>query len=162
MINIVLHQPEIAPNTGNAMRLAANAGAQLHLVKPLGFSLDTKALRRAGLDYRDTANVSVHEDFESCVDAIRLRLQRPPRQFLVTTRGSGNHADVAWQRGDVAVFGSESSGLPEQLHQRPDVEASIRLPMMPGNRSLNLSNAIAIVAYEAWRQFEFEGASTAP
>lgn len=157
MIHIVLHQPEIAPNTGNVMRLAANTNAQLHLVEPLGFTLETKALRRAGLDYRDTAKVSVHVDFESCLKNMQaIQTDRVPRLFLITTQGDRSHADVRWQRGDIAVFGSESSGLPQAIRDRPDITAHLRIPMIPGNRSLNLSNAVAVVTYEAWRQSNFE------
>ncbi len=155
MIHVVLHQPEIAPNTGNAMRLAANTGVTLHLIEPLGFSLDTKALRRAGLDYRDTANVHVHENLDACIAAIDAQQNHTLRLFLITTRGDRRHTDVEWQAGDIAVFGSESSGLPDSVRSRKDVAAKLRLPMRPGNRSLNLSNSVAVVVYEAWRQLGF-------
>ena len=157
MIDLVLHTPEIAPNTGNAIRLAANTGARLHLVEPLGFTLEAKAVRRAGLDYRDMASVQVHTSFETCIEAIVSVLHQQARVFLITTRGTQNHVDVNWRHGDVAVFGSESGGLPEHIHNSPLVSASLRLPMRPDNRSLNLSNTVAVVAYEAWRQQGFEG-----
>ncbi len=158
MIDLVLHSPEIAPNTGNAIRLAANTGARLHLIEPLGFTLEAKAVRRAGLDYQEMASVHVHAHFDACVQAIESERQQQPRVFLVTTRGTSSHADVNWCQGDVAVFGAESSGLPEHIHESPLVTGSLRLPMRPGNRSLNLSNAVAVVAYEAWRQQDFKGA----
>jgi len=161
MINLVLHAPEIAPNTGNAIRLAANTGAKLHLVKPLGFTLEAKAVRRAGLDYRDMASVQVHANFDACIDAIFIDQQQHLRVFLITTQGTQTHADVTWRQGDIAVFGSESAGLPAPVHASPRISASLRLPMRPDNRSLNLSNAVAVVAYEAWRQQGFIGAGVA-
>lgn len=158
MIDLVLYTPEIAPNTGNVIRLAANTGARLHLVEPLGFSLDEKAVRRACLDYRDMASVHVHADFEQCTAALIARHADQTRVFLVTTRGDQRHSDVQWRQGDAAVFGSESRGLPEHIHQHPRVRGRLRLPMRPDNRSLNLSNAVAVVAYEAWRHQGFAGA----
>ena len=157
MIDIVLHHPEIAPNTGNVMRLAANTGARLHLVEPLGFTLETKALRRAGLDYRDTASINVYPGFDACLDTIRARNDNQIRVFLISTKGTRQHDDVAWQRGDIAVFGSESSGLPTSVREHTDVNDCLRIPMRPDNRSINLSNAVAVVTYEAWRQNAFDG-----
>lgn len=164
MLNVVLHAPEIPPNTGNAIRLCANAGARLHLVEPLGFSLSEKALRRAGLDYAELVDVSVHGSLDACFGAIGLGAApgRPegdgPRVRALSVRGVRTHADVHWRAGDVALFGSESSGLPEAVLGRAEVEATLRLPMRAGVRSMNLSNAIAVVVYEAWRQGGFAGA----
>jgi len=159
MLNIVLLEPEIPPNTGNAMRLCANVGSTLHLVEPLGFTLQTKALRRAGLDYRDLAAVHVHTDLESCLTSLAAaRPQGTPRIHALSTRGDTRHDQVDWAAGDVALFGAESRGLPDHVLGDARLSARIRLPMRPGMRSLNLSNAIAVVAFEAWRQNGFEGA----
>jgi tRNA (cytidine/uridine-2'-O-)-methyltransferase len=153
MVEIVLHQPEIPPNAGNVIRLAANTGARLHLVGPLGFSLEDRALRRAGLDYHDLATVSVHRDWAACAAALAGR-----RMFALTTRGQRNAFDVRFAHDDVLVFGSETAGLPDALLVTFVAERRLRLPMLPGNRSVNLSNAVAVVVYEAWRQLEFRGA----
>lgn len=149
MFNIVLVAPEIPPNTGNVIRLAANTGAQLHLVKPLGFDLDDKQLRRAGLDYHEYATLKVHESFGALLESQR---PDPARLFALTTRGSHPFAESRFSPGDWFVFGSESAGLPESLREQFPPAQRIRLPMRPGNRSLNLSNAVAVVVFEAWRQ----------
>ena len=154
MIDIVLYQPEIPPNTGNVMRLAANTGARLHLVGPLGFSLHDRAVRRAGLDYRDLSEVHVHPNWDGCASALAGK-----RIFLLTTQAKMNLFDARFARGDAVLFGSETAGVPESLHKRFSEERRLRLPMRPGNRSINLANAVAIVVYECWRQLEFEGAS---
>ena len=153
MFDIVLHQPEIPPNAGNVIRLAANTGARLHLVEPLGFSLEDRQLRRAGLDYHEMANVQVHRDWPACRAALAGR-----RCFAVSTRGAVNYADPRYAAGDAFVFGPETSGLPQDLLAEFAVERRLRLPMRPGNRSLNLSNAVAVVVFEAWRQLRFCGA----
>lgn len=153
MFEIVLHQPEIPPNTGNIIRLAANTGARLHLVKPLGFTMEERLLRRAGLDYHEMANVTVHEDWEACKAALAGR-----RFFALTTKGSRPHHELTFQPGDVFVFGSESRGLPAEVLAEFAPEARLRIPMRPDNRSLNLSNAAAVVVFEAWRQQGFAGA----
>ena len=153
MFNVVLYRPEIPPNAGNVIRLCANAGVRLHLVEPLGFSLDDRNLRRAGLDYHELANVSVHRDWDSCE-----RTLGGSRIFALTTRGSTSYAELRYQRGDTFVFGAETAGLPDAMLERFPAASRLRLPMLPGNRSLNLSNAVAIVVYEAWRQQGFAGA----
>jgi tRNA (cytidine/uridine-2'-O-)-methyltransferase len=149
MFNIVLVAPEIPPNTGNVIRLAANTGCTLHLVEPLGFSMDDKLLRRAGLDYHETASVRRHASWQALVAA-----HAPPtaRCFALTTRGSQPFADVAWAPGDWLVFGSETAGLPAALRDSFEPAQRVRLPMRTGQRSLNLSNAVAVVVFEAWRQ----------
>lgn len=154
MFNVVLVEPEIPPNTGNVIRLCANAGARLHLVEPLGFDLTDKQLRRAGLDYHEYAEMRVHASFDA------LLAQEHPmatRMFCCTTHGERQHADVAFEPGDWLVFGAESRGLDESLRARFPASQRLRLPMRAGNRSINLSNAVAIVVYEAWRQQRFEG-----
>lgn len=154
MIDIILYQPEIPPNTGNVIRLCANVGARLHLVKPLGFDLSAPQLRRAGMDYAELADVRVHDDWQACLAAIGT-----PRMFAFSTRGTTRHDQPHYASGDAFVFGAETSGLPaEMLAGIPDGQR-IRLPMMPGCRSLNLSNSVAVVAYEAWRQLGFPGGS---
>ncbi len=150
MFDIVLYQPEIPPNTGNAMRLAVNTGARLHLVKPLGFSISHKQLARAGMDYREFADVTIHDDWHACQVHFAER-----RLFAVTTRGSRRHDAPAYRENDVFVFGSESRGLPQPLIDALPIEQRIRLPMRTTARSLNLSNAVAVVVYEAWRQLGF-------
>lgn len=150
MFRILFYRPEIPPNTGNAIRLAANTGCELHLVEPLGFSLDAKHVRRAGLDYHDLARVRVHADL-----AAAWRALLPARVHAFTTTGSRLYSDVAYEPGDVLLFGPESVGLPEQVQAAPQVTDRVRLPMLPGARSLNLANAAAIAAYEAWRQHGF-------
>lgn len=156
MFHIVLYQPEIPPNTGNIVRLCANTGATLHLVKPLGFSLAARALRRAGMDYAELAAVLPHETWADCLAALAGR-----RLFALTTQGGGRYDRQAYQPGDVFVFGSETRGLPDAVLAEIAPERRLRLPMLAGNRSMNLSNAVAITVYEAWRQCDFPG-STAP
>jgi len=152
MFNIILYQPEIPPNTGNVIRLCANAGARLHLVKPLGFDLSAAQLRRAGMDYAELADVRVHDDWAACLAALGNS-----RLFALTTKGATRHDLPRYMAGDAFVFGPESRGLPETILAEVVVERRIRLPMMPGCRSLNLSNAVAVIAYEAWRQLGFAG-----
>ena len=153
MIDIVLYAPEIPPNTGNVIRLAANTGARLHLVEPLGFSMDDRQLRRAGLDYHELANVRRHADWSACRAALAGR-----RLFALSTRGERHYADVRYEPDDAFVFGAETSGLPSDLLAGFPMERRLYLPMRPGNRSLNLSNAVAVVVFEAWRQLGFSGA----
>lgn len=150
MFDIVLYEPEIPPNTGNIIRLCANTGAQLHLVKPLGFSLEDKQLKRAGLDYHEYANLQVHENWEACKQALVGK-----RMFALTTKGSTRHTDLSFQIGDVFVFGPETRGLPQEIRDEFLPEHRVRLPMLPDSRSLNLSNSAAILLYEAWRQIDF-------
>jgi len=154
MLNIVLHRPEIPPNTGNVIRLCANTGAHLHLIGPLGFELDDARLKRAGLDYHEYARLTVHADL-----AAFAAMVNPQRIFVVSTRGGMRYDNVRYETDDAVVFGSETSGLPQELIESVPIEQRIRLPMRPQNRSLNLSNAVAVVAYEAWRQIGFEGGS---
>jgi tRNA (cytidine/uridine-2'-O-)-methyltransferase len=153
MFEIVLYQPEIPPNTGNVMRLCANTGARLHLIEPLGFVLSDRRLRRAGLDYEDKARTVVHADLVQCERALAAR-----RWFALSTRGVRHYCDCAFEPGDVLLFGPETRGLPEALLARLGAEQVLRLPMRSSSRSLNLSNAVAIVLYEAWRQCGFDGA----
>jgi tRNA (cytidine/uridine-2'-O-)-methyltransferase len=153
VFDIVLYQPEIPPNTGNVIRLAANTGCRLHLVEPLGYSLDDKQLKRAGLDYHELTHMSVHRGWGECRAALAGR-----RMFALTTRGERNAYEVRYAKDDVFVFGRETAGLPESLLNEFPGEMQIRLPMRPGNRSLNLSNAVAVVVFEAWRQLGFAGA----
>jgi tRNA (cytidine/uridine-2'-O-)-methyltransferase len=154
MFHIVLVHPEIPPNTGNVIRLAANTGCALHLVEPLGFSMDDKLLQRAGLDYHEYANVQRHASWPAFLGAA----QPPPaRLFAFTTRGARPFADVTWQRGDWLVFGSESAGLPAAVRDGFDAAQRVRLPLRAGQRSLNLSNAVAVAVFEAWRQCGYEG-----
>jgi tRNA (cytidine/uridine-2'-O-)-methyltransferase len=155
MFDVVLFRPEIPPNAGNVIRLCANAGVRLHMVEPLGFSMDDRQLRRAGLDYHELATVSVHPDWERCLEA----LGGARRMFALTTRGTVGYADLRYAPGDVFVFGSETAGLPPAMLERFAPSHRLRLPMRPGNRSLNLSNAVAVVVFEAWRQHGFEGAA---
>jgi tRNA (cytidine/uridine-2'-O-)-methyltransferase len=152
MFNIVLFEPEIPPNTGNIIRLCANTGAQLHLVKPLGFSLEDKQLKRAGLDYHEYANLQIHENWQACKAALAGK-----RMFAITTKGSTPYANIKFEKDDVFVFGPETRGLPEEIRNEFSAEHRVRLPMLPQSRSLNLSNSAAVLLYEAWRQIEFEG-----
>lgn len=156
MFNIVLVEPEIPPNTGNVIRLAANTGCRLHLVGPLGFSMDDRLLRRAGLDYHEYAPVQRHADWPALQAS---EAPDPARCFAFTTRGAGHLADVAWRPGDWLVFGSESRGLDPALRERFAAPQRVRLPMLPGQRSLNLSNAVAVVVFEAWRQQGYAGSA---
>lgn len=154
MFHVVLVEPEIPPNTGNVIRLCANTGVQLHLIEPLGFPLDDAKMRRAGLDYHDYATMKVHKDWEAfLLDA----KPDPSRMFALTTHGSAPFAQAAFQPGDVFVFGPESRGLAPALRDSFPTAQRIRLPMMPDNRSLNLSNTVAVVVYEAWRQNGYAG-----
>jgi tRNA (cytidine/uridine-2'-O-)-methyltransferase len=152
--DIVLVHPEIPPNAGNVIRLAANAGCRLHLVEPLGFSMDDKQLKRAGLDYHEMVNVTVHADWTTCRGALAGR-----RMFALSTRGAVTYTDISFQAGDVFVFGAETSGLPAEVVDSFTVENRLTVPMRPGNRSLNLSNAVAVVVFEAWRQLGFQGSA---
>ena len=154
MFNIVLVHPEIPPNTGNVIRLAANTGCELHLVEPLGFSMDDKLLQRAGLDYHEHARVHRHSSWVAFTESIGAAADR---LFAFTTRGSQTHASVQWQAGDWLVFGSETSGLPDEIRQFFGSDRRVRLPLRPGQRSLNLSNAVAVAVFEAWRQNGYAG-----
>jgi tRNA (cytidine/uridine-2'-O-)-methyltransferase len=153
MFDVVLVHPEIPPNAGNAIRLAANTGARLHLVEPLGFSMDDRQLRRAGLDYHEYASVRVHKDWKTCLDALSSH-----RRFAFTTKAKANAYETKFREDDVFVFGSETAGLPERIVKAFPEDNRLRIPMLPGNRSLNLSNAVAVVVFEAWRQLGFRGA----
>jgi tRNA (cytidine/uridine-2'-O-)-methyltransferase len=152
MFHIVLFEPEIPPNTGNVIRLCANTGATLHLVKPLGFRLDHKSLQRSGLDYHDLAAVKVHPAFAACLEDLG-----GARIFAVETGGHRCYNDVEYRAGDVFVFGPETRGLPESVLDRVGRESSVFIPMRAGSRSINLSNSVALVAFEAWRQLGFAG-----
>jgi tRNA (cytidine/uridine-2'-O-)-methyltransferase len=154
-LNVVLFQPEIPPNTGNVIRLCANSGARLHLVRPLGFRLDARSVRRSGLDYAELADVSVHENLAACVDRLGSGLPGAPTWYALTTRAARSYADPAYQRDAIVVFGPETRGLPEDVLRDVPPDRRLRIPMQPGARSLNLSNAVAIVVYEAWRQLGF-------
>ena len=157
MFHVILHRPEIPPNTGNVIRLCANTGAQLHLVRPLGFDIDDKQLRRAGLDYHEYARMQVHDDLDAALTAIAQANDEPPRVFALSTRGTVRFDTPAYRAGDAFLFGSETAGLPQAvLDAIPDGQR-LRLPMRPGNRSLNLSNTVAVVVFEAWRQSGFDG-----
>lgn len=154
MFHIVLYQPEIPPNTGNIIRLAANSGARLHLVLPLGFSIEDRQLKRAGLDYREYASLRVHADWRSCqTELIGARL------FACSTKGTTRHSAPVFAEGDAFVFGPETRGLPENILDQFPIERRLKIPMHPKNRSLNLSNAVAVVIFEAWRQLDFAGAA---
>ena len=152
MFTIVLYQPEIPPNTGNIIRLCANTGADLHLVKPLGFPLDSSKMKRAGLDYHEFAKLTVHENFEDCLKVLEGR-----RIFALTTKGSTRPDEVSFREGDVLLFGPETRGLPAEVLDSLPAGQKIRLPMMPDSRSMNLSNTVAVILFEAWRQNGFAG-----
>ncbi len=152
MFHIVLYQPEIPPNTGNIMRLAANCGASLHLIKPLGFQLSDRRLARAGLDYRPGIGVQVYDDWPECLERLG-----PAPVYALTTKGTARHDAVAFRAGDILLFGPETRGLPQPLLDGIPPERRLRIPMMPGSRSINLANAVAVVVYEAWRQAGFAG-----
>jgi tRNA (cytidine/uridine-2'-O-)-methyltransferase len=152
MFHIVLFQPEIPPNTGNVIRLCANTGCHLHLVEPLGFRMDARELRRAGLDYHEYASVSVYPGWDACKQALT-----GCRLFALSTRGASRYDQQRFQAGDAFVFGPETSGLPPAILDAFSAQRRLRLPMRPGQRSLNLSNAVAVVVFEAWRQLGFEG-----
>jgi len=153
MFHVILYQPEIPPNTGNIIRLCANTGSRLHLIKPLGFTLEDKQLVRAGLDYHEFATLQVHETLPDCLAAFD-----PARVFALTTKGSQAFHQVHYQAGDAFLFGPESRGLPAEVLAQFSDDQRVRLPMLPDNRSLNLSNTVAVAVFEAWRQCGFEGA----
>ncbi|GKX59452.1 tRNA (uridine(34)/cytosine(34)/5-carboxymethylaminomethyluridine(34)-2'-O)-methyltransferase TrmL [Leminorella grimontii] len=153
MLNIVLFEPEIPPNTGNIIRLCANTGFKLHLIEPLGFTWDDKRLRRAGLDYHEFAAVKRHRNYQSFIDS-----ERPARLFALTTKGTPAHSAVAYQAGDYLLFGPETRGLPAYILDALPKEQKIRIPMQADSRSMNLSNAVSVVVYEAWRQLGYQGA----
>lgn len=150
MFHVVLYEPEIPPNTGNVMRLCANTGSRLHLIAPLGFDLDDSKLRRAGLDYREWASVTLHASLDAFMQALR-----PPRIWGVSTRGQRCYSEIAYRPGDALLFGPETRGLPPQVLEDIGSDRIVRLPMAPQSRSLNLSNAVAVLVYEAWRQQGF-------
>jgi len=152
MFTVILYEPEIPPNTGNIIRLCANTGAALHLVEPLGFDLDEPRLRRAGLDYHEFARVRTHATLNACLQELGR-----PRLYALTTRAANSYAAAEFRPGDAFLFGPESRGLPSDLLESLPPENRLRLPMVAGNRSLNLSNAAAVVVYEAWRQNGFDG-----
>ena len=152
--HVILFEPEIPPNTGNIIRLCANTGAQLHLIKPLGFDLDDKQLKRAGLDYHEYASLKVHENMESCIAALPNS-----RFFAFTTKASKHYHTASYQPGDCLLFGPESRGLPEAVLSGFPSERCLRLPMLPHSRSLNLSNSVAVAVYEVWRQSGFADAT---
>lgn len=153
MFDLALYQPEIPPNTGNIIRLCANSGVNLHLIEPLGFTLDHKHLRRAGLDYRDLTNLQVHANLEDLLAAVQ-----PKRILALTTKGQKFYHQVEYQQGDLFIFGPETRGLPEEFIYSLPPEQRIKIPMLPTSRSLNLANSCSLVVYEAWRQHNFSGA----
>ncbi|OBS09393.1 tRNA (uridine(34)/cytosine(34)/5-carboxymethylaminomethyluridine(34)-2'-O)-methyltransferase TrmL [Acidihalobacter prosperus] len=152
MFHVVLYQPEIPPNTGNVIRLCANTGCQLHLIRPLGFALDDRRLRRAGLDYHEWAQVQEYDSLLAFAETVR-----PPRSFAMSTRGARPLADVRFAAGDAFVFGPETRGLPDAVLDAYPPEQRLRLPMRPHSRSLNLSNSVAVTVFEAWRQNGYAG-----
>ena len=152
MFNVILYEPEIPPNTGNVIRLCANTGARLHLIRPLGFELDDKQLRRAGLDYHEYATLQVHDNLAACLQSLPHS-----RLFMFSTKASLPYHAVRYQAGDAFLFGPESRGLPQAVLESIMPERRLRLPMLPDNRSLNLSNTVAVTVYEAWRQCGFAG-----
>ncbi|WP_159566818.1 tRNA (uridine(34)/cytosine(34)/5-carboxymethylaminomethyluridine(34)-2'-O)-methyltransferase TrmL [Budvicia diplopodorum] len=153
MLNIVLFEPEIPPNTGNIIRLCANTGFQLHLIEPLGFTWDDKRLRRAGLDYHEFTSIERHKNYQAFI-----LNKNPGRLFALTTKGTPAHSAVSYQAGDYLVFGPETRGLPMEILDSLPKEQKIRIPMQPDSRSMNLSNAVSVVVYEAWRQLGYQGA----
>jgi len=155
MFHVILYQPEIPPNTGNIIRLCANTGCQLHLIRPLGFTLEDKQLIRAGLDYHEFAALRVHDTLPDCLAAFD-----PARVFALTTKGSQPFHAIRYQAGDAFLFGPESRGLPAEVLDRFNAGQRVRLPMLPHSRSLNLSNTVAVAVFEAWRQCAFAGART--
>ena len=150
MLHIVLHNPMIPPNTGNIIRLSANIGFHLHLIEPLGFEFEEKALRRAGLDYHDLTRVTRHKNYLAFLES-----EKPERVYAITTKGYTRYTDAPFKDGDVLLIGSETSGLPDDVMNSVEKHNRLKIPMQPDNRSLNLSNSVAIVTYEAWRQLEF-------
>ena len=159
MFRIVLVHPEIPPNTGNVIRLAANTGCELHLIEPLGFSMDDRLLRRAGLDYHEFAPVRRHADWQAFMKDSDAALASPQRFFAFTTRAQRRHTDIDWRPADTLVFGCETAGLPLDLREQFPEPQRVRLPMRTGQRSLNLSNAVAVAVFEAWRRCDFAGAA---
>lgn len=153
MFHVILYQPEIPPNTGNIIRLCANLGAALHLVHPLGFELDAARVKRAGLDYHELTQVQEHADFDACISSIK-----PNRVYTLTTRATRSYHEPRFEPGDAFVFGPETRGLPQDILDGLPPAHRLRIPMRAGNRSMNLSNAVAVLLYEAWRQQGFEGA----
>jgi tRNA (cytidine/uridine-2'-O-)-methyltransferase len=154
MFSLILYEPEIPPNTGNIIRLCANTGVALHLIEPLGFELDEPRLKRAGLDYSEFASVSTHKSLQACVDVLQQ-----PRVFALSTRGTVAHDSPTYKEGDALLFGPETRGLPQAVLDELPAEQCLRLPMKENSRSLNLSNAAAVVVYEAWRQLGFAGST---
>ena len=152
MFDVVLYQPEIPGNTGNIIRLCANTGVTLHLVKPLGFTMTDKQMKRAGLDYHEYATMQIHDNWETCTETLRDR-----RCFAMTTKGSTRYTDINFSEGDVFIFGPETRGLPPEMFALFTPERRLRLPMQPESRSLNLSNSVAVLVFEAWRQVGFVG-----
>ena len=152
LLHVVLYEPEIPPNTGNVIRLCANTGAQLHLIQPLGFTLDDKKLKRAGLDYHEWVRIHTHTNLDTFLGVIK-----PGRVLALSTRGRQCYSQVQYQENDALLFGPETRGLPQALLDQLPAEQRLTLPMLPGNRSLNLSNAVAVVVFEAWRQQSFKG-----
>lgn len=152
MLNVVLYEPEIPPNTGNIIRLCANTGCRLHLIEPLGFNLEDKQMRRAGLDYSEYASVNIHENYQAFLDS-----EQPQRLFALTTKGHRYYHKVAYQAGDYLMFGPETRGLPAVIRENLPQANCLKVPMRPESRSLNLSNTAALVVYEAWRQSGFPG-----
>ena len=157
MLHVVLFEPEIPPNTGNLIRLCANTGFSLDLIEPLGFNLEEKALRRAGLDYREAARINTWPCWNDCIGSLIQNSAAQPSVYACTTKGDCDHVTPRYRAGDVLLFGPESRGLPEQLLTDPRVTGKIRIPMVKDSRSLNLSNAVSIVVFEAWRQLDFAG-----
>ena len=151
MFHVVLYEPEIPPNTGNIIRLCANTGASLHLIHPLGFELDDKRLRRAGLDYDEFARISNYCSLDEFMEK-----NRPARTFALSTKGSRHYSEVRYREGDAVLFGPETRGLPAPVLDQFSADEILRIPMLPGNRSMNLSNAVAVIVYEAWRQHSFK------
>lgn len=152
MLDIVLYQPEIPPNTGNIIRLCANTGFRLHLIEPLGFELDDQRLRRAGLDYHEFASLKIHKNYEAFLKAVK-----PKRVLALSTKGRSNYSDHGFEEGDALMFGPETRGIPMEILEALPKDQVLRLPMLPDSRSLNLSNTVAIMVYEAWRQMGFSG-----
>lgn len=153
MLDIVLYQPEIPPNTGNIIRLCANSGFALHLIEPLGFEWDDKRVRRAGLDYHEFAHVKRHASFEAYLQSVK-----PNRVFACETTGKEFHSNVEYQKGDALLFGPETKGLPDEIMNALPASQHVRIPMLPNSRSMNLSNAVSVFVYESWRQLGYEGA----
>lgn len=154
MFHVILYQPEIPPNTGNIIRLCANTGSTLHLIRPLGFDIGEKAVRRAGMDYADLADVRAWDSLTECFDSLPV-----PRWFAISTRGKTRYDQLQFAAGDAFVFGPETRGLPQELLESCPAEQRLSIPMRAGNRSLNLSNAAAVVVFEAWRQLQFAGSN---